>query len=610
VPLPVGGLRQQHVAELEASSSGHSKLARFLLCLFFAGEMSLPTLVTIAGLVYDEEPKHPDILKLSLLGGHGANPNVSKRDLFRRMVRFPIEAAAMAFRLPVKLAGRVSEVDFEMVYPHALFSALFHHYPREFARRFFDSDPTNISRYWHAQEDHPGYNGHAMHEHPSYNFKTSGCPLFVHGDDVASIGIGKVWARAADCLSWGGLLGAAGTATSCHLLVWIIFIGTLTTAADGARTLQVLWKHFVYSMYWLYRGQWPDRDVHGTVYTEGIHFERALQPLAGGFFGILWNLRFDLDWGQWQFQLADPLHGLPCACCSGGKRAKPWTDCRHPESEWIGSTWDRESHRLHFGDNLHRLFRVLPGFCISHYVPDILHCKWLGADQYYLGSALALLTHHWLPGNPQDNLAVVMASIILAYAIEDVPTKHRYPLLRVTMYKGGKAAHIPKLKGTGMQCRALTKVMPRVFEEHMNQDDPVHHRVLIGLKTIRDIDSIYDANRKEYRVPAEASRQLVQLSFLVAQVVTSLIKRFHPQRIPLFHYTIKQHYCLHISLVSAYTNPLVGDCSSGEDFMKAAKKLIKGSVYGNHPAKIGNVCIQKYLKGLHLRFDAESQWWL
>jgi hypothetical protein len=375
--------------------------------------------------------------------------------------------------------------------------------------------------------------------------------------------------------------------------------------------LQVVWKHFSYIMYWLYRGVWPDRDVDGNMYTTGVHYRRALKPLAGGWFGILWNIRMDLDWEQWQFHLTDYANGFACSLCPA-RRTGPnlWTDCRYPEAAWIPSTWNRESHRLHFGDTLHRLFRVLPHFGICNYLPDVLHCKWLGADQYYLGSTLALLTHHSMPQSPQENLQVVMQSIREAYALEGVATKDQYKVMRVSMYKGGKANHIPKLKGTGMQCQGLSTIMPRVFEAHMDPGNGMHRRVLLGLKAIRNTDRILHEHQRAYRFPQDAAAELVQSSFFVAQVVTSLIKHFHPRRMPLFHYTIKQHYCLHIALASQWTSPLMGDCSSGESFMKIAKRQIRGSMHGNAPSKAANVATAKYLKALHLQLDRTGDWWL
>jgi hypothetical protein len=606
-----GGYKQLHESETLASHDGSSRLARFLLSKYFAGELSLPLVVTIASMAYDEPPKHPDVLKLSKLGTSGANINISARDLIIRLIQFPIEAALATIKLPMKVRGAVKQINFDMVYPHALFSKLFHHYPREFAKRFYGYDVGRISAFWRSQRDHPSYVGHAMHEHPVGDFRTKGCPLFVHGDDIASVGLGRVWARSVDCLSWGGLLAAPGQASEVHLIAWLVFICSLTTVSDGARTMQILWKHFTYSMYWLYRAVWPDRDVDGNLFTSGPDYDRALTPLADGFFGILWKLRGDQDWMQVQFHVQSPSENLPCALCRGSSSGpNRWTDCRYPGSGWLGEIWDRASHRAHFGDRLHRLFRVLPGFNITNYLADLLHCKWLGADQYFQGGVLALLTHHWLPLSPLENLRTVMETINEEYAKEGVARKMRYPKLSVNMYKGGKAGKIPKLKGTGVQCKGINRVMPQVFEKHMDATNQVHRKVLIGLNAIKEIDAIYHEHRVEFKLPPAASDRLIELSFLVAKVVSSLIKFYHPRRIPVFHYTIKQHYCLHNAVASKYTNPLLGDCSSGEDLMKTAKKLIAASVHGNGPAKAGSVAIRKYMKGLHLQMDAHSALWL
>ena len=81
--------------------------------------------------------------------------------------------------------------------------------------------------------------------------------------------------------------------------------------------------------------------------------------------------------------------------------------------------------------------------------------------------------------------------------------------------------------------------------------------------------------------PKEVAKQLIDKSFFAAQVVATLIKRLRRLRVPLFHYTIKLHYCLHIALATQSTNPFMGDCSSGEELMKACKKLIKESVFVN-----------------------------
>ena len=88
---------------------------------------------------------------------------------------------------------------------------------------------------------------------------------------------------------------------------------------------------------------------------------------------------------------------------------------------------------------LHRLFRVLPGFGIANFVPDISHVKFLGSLLYLFGSVLALLTHYHMVWNKLANLKAGVASMEEAYGRERVTHKDLYPNLRISQYKGAKA---------------------------------------------------------------------------------------------------------------------------------------------------------------------------
>ena len=79
----------------------------------------MPLICTIARLSYEEVPKHTDLHTLSSLGAGGAHPNHIGRDLFDRLVVFPIEAAVKTIRIPVSLSNATKWVDFDMLYPHA-----------------------------------------------------------------------------------------------------------------------------------------------------------------------------------------------------------------------------------------------------------------------------------------------------------------------------------------------------------------------------------------------------------------------------------------------------------------------------------------------------------
>ena len=108
----------------------------------------------------------------------------------------------------------------------------------------------------------------------------------------------------------------------------------------------------------------------------------------------------------------------------------------------------------------------------------------------------------------------------------------------------------------------------------MNADDENHRTVLLGLEATTEVNRLYSLHAKAYRIPPMKAEIIVDKSFFVAQVTTALIHALHPA-IPLFHYTIKLHYTLHIALASRWCNPEHSDCSSGEDSMKVARRLIK-----------------------------------
>ena len=263
--------RKRNHAELEGRSGGHlqradadegarawdghathSQLALFLLTSYLVGSVSLPFIVQVAVLAYREPPGHPDLKWISGFGGGGSSPNTMRRDMFQRMCTFAIESAIYSVRLPVRVFGLVRWTELDIIYPHELFAKLYASHPAEFARRMFDGKPENISKFWDSQTEHPNYHGHPMHGHP-YGFRKKAVPLFTHGDDVGAVGIGKIWSKAIDCVSWGSLLCGPCKSEDRHNLVWLVYNVTLAKLEDGNSTLKMLWRHLVWSLFWLYK---------------------------------------------------------------------------------------------------------------------------------------------------------------------------------------------------------------------------------------------------------------------------------------------------------------------------------------------------------------------
>ena len=599
-----GGFRQR--ANLQEDFE-HSPLAELLLKSYFWGDISFPLVVQIARLAIKEKPRHEDLVRLSEL-----DPDHASRSLESFLCKFPSEESVQMFKVPIKSSdpAGASNVDFAICMPHLLFATLFSKYNHIFEEQMFGGRRQNIQDFWNSQMDHPAYAGHDMHTHPRFNFEDSAIPLFVHGDDVASVGIGRVSTKAVDVLSWGSLLSSSKDSPFSHFIIWLLF-NSLRSNKGSLQTMARLWKIFCYSCYWLYQGVFPDRDVDGNLYVSGLDAKRALTPLAGGFFAVIWNWRFDILWGSDQIRIARPMQGFPCNCCEANHTDLPWTECKYPGSKWIGTEWTRESYVGKFQQWVHRVFRTLPGMSPANHTPDPLHVKFLGSDQYFLGSAIKLLTHYWMPSSPANNLEILFDSIREEYNTLKVRSQHRYTNFKLSYFMPTKksVSTLPKLKGTGMQCKALAKVFVSVFASYMDESDRNHQIVLIALKSLRRTNELYHSNRKVMRYPPADADELVKLSFEINQCTTALVRHYHSRSIPLFHYTMKHHYTLHCALVAKYSNPHHGDCGSGEVLMKTAKQLIKSCVSGQKMPGASRSAMRKYSLALHFEMDRTSRWW-
>ena len=408
------GVIQQLSIAAEPDRTGmpeHSELALFLMKSVFWGEVSIAFVVTVVVLACNEYPKHPDMLKLSAM--EAAGPTNSSSQFWKKLSRFPLEAANKTFQIPARVPfNPLHYINFTMMMPHLVFATLYKSYPFEFCRRFAGGLFANISAFWEAQKDHPALEGHDMKKHHRCNYKKFAILLFSHGDDVATTGVGRTWSKSIAIISWGSLLVAAGHPRLSAFVISVL-LNYVSTSADPQSTEGEIWKVLCWSLYWLYQGVYPDADPSGVMYTVGEDFIRKLDPLAGSFFGVMWSIQGDIDWVQSRYHLSDHRGGQPCPCCDANTSDLSWTDCTYPP-RWLRRNFNKLSHAARF-PNRHRMLRVLPGVSVLNHIPDHLHARLLGCDQYFLGSALALLTHYFMPDSPVQNLVKVWKEIKATY---------------------------------------------------------------------------------------------------------------------------------------------------------------------------------------------------
>ena len=125
---------------------------------------------------------------------------------------------------------------------------------------------------------------------------------------------------------------------------------------------------------------WPTYDWNGCF----IPSHRNGKELAEGFFGTVWQVQADMAWHpSWL--------GLP-----GHNSIYPCIHCQLSRDELYDVY--KKKHQLNTHDDFlqviqPRKFQIslweLVGGC--HVTPDLMHTKWLGVDQYLLGSAVAIL---------------------------------------------------------------------------------------------------------------------------------------------------------------------------------------------------------------------------
>ena len=310
-PEETGGSFPSRTAASE-NVADHSPLARFLLCQYLLGRISLPFLQEVVTLAYDEPSKHPDMLNLKNCVS-GVQIGTCKKSLFRQLFRSPLESAIASIAVPIMLAGKRVQVEISMVYPHLFFHALFHNYPAVFRDKMYNNLPHAVTEFWESQKDHPSYADHPVHKVD----KSKAIPLLMHGDEVAVVGLGKIWSRGADCVSFGSLLAGPKNGFEKHMVIWMLYNVLRAPVVDGVGAMSLLWRHLVWSLYWLQLGLFPDRDPHGFLYTaaDGIDYDRRLQPLAGGWSGQLWAKQMDNEYQRNTFHLCAEREGRHCAWC-------------------------------------------------------------------------------------------------------------------------------------------------------------------------------------------------------------------------------------------------------------------------------------------------------
>ena len=369
-------------------------------------------------------------------------------------------------------------------------------------------------------------------------------------------------------------------------------IGFIFKAHAVDATYETFMTILVWSLYWLYRGEWPDKDWNGVEYpigSFGYRMHHTVKWLANGYFGVLFFVKGDLEYLAQRLKLAAHNARLPCSLCLADKidSSRPWSHFSifaaamqtiFTNAEWFLTHPDR--HPLFF----------LPGVGIASVVPDTMHMKHLGSDAYYMGSAIIFVCEYLGAHDMGGSMKKLWECIKKHQGI--LQPAHRYYEITLNMLTTGED-NFPVLKGRAACIRHLIKPLHDAFVELLDPTNEIHRWVIHGLYCSYTIEQILDSHRDCFKLPGGVAKRLLDaiVDFLAFQ--TKLRDHFGSRK-QLFHVTIKSHYLLHIGIIGLYMNPRIGWCYSGEDLMGIFKKRIASSQRGVPLSLLSRRVLLKY----------------
>ena len=161
----------------------------------------------------------------------------------------------------------------------------------------------------------------------------------------------------------------------------------------------------------------------------------------------------------------------------------------YTKDEWLTSVWKN-----------HEIFK-LPGVTILTFFPDLMHCKHMGCDAYFLGSVLWLLCYEILRvGSPARNCSYVFKQIKLFYSAHRTPTQYTNLTLSMFTTESEPDARMPKLKGRAAEVRHLNEPLLEIWRNNMDRQNLQHAQIEVGLEASCEVENILDMYADDFRL--------------------------------------------------------------------------------------------------------------
>ena len=226
----------------------------------------------------------------------------------------------------------------------------------------------------------------------------------------------------------------------------------------------------------------------------------------------------------------------------------------------------------------------------------MMHCKYLGSDQYFYGSVLHLIVTELLPHSPAENLVSVIECMKLIYKDQD--TRCRFRTLTLNMFKADLSG-FPTLKGRGGELRDFGPVLREVWRHGMQSGVAWQQTVLDTLEASCTIDELLHIHRDEFAFEGSTYESFFTATSTYCQSMQSLYRQGGRQ---VFNCTIKLHAVWHIGYNSKWENPRLSWCWMGEDFMNVCRTLLFSGSKGVKLDKVHHKALMKLTRAMEWQF--------
>ena len=594
-----GGIRQrlesEHLERTRASS-----LANYLLGQYAWGTMSVQQVQDIASLAMEDLQqteslvRFPDFEQLSKLGSSGMHVNNMSRDIGRYIDSIGNLPPTSAVEIPTKQGDAKTGI----MLPHEIFSFLFENYPTAFKKLFMPGGENDCENFWRQCSG-----ASTLHGQPALRRLDTkkAVPIGFHGDEVPIGGRGKTWCKLAVVLSFFSLLATSMPTKDSLLWIWACNPAQFVSGDGGS--VHAFMLVLKWSLDTLFSGVWPRTDHRGVRYhPQSREGKKAGKHLAGGYYGIVMALIGDLDY-------MNKFLGLPhwtsaanpcnlCKCTKAGPLT--WKDSRS-NAPWRATTYTTGSWRANPDRSKNPIFDTanMSGLSCQS---DYMHVKYLGYQQFFLGSVLWLLVHEILLGEPLANIRAIGLYVFRYQRRYNIPSK--FPLTawrKLSIFERQKG--FPKLRGKGAHIRHVAKALSSLWNRKMSPANRNHRRIALIFKLDSEVDAIldrYSADLGYYALPAEDATSVISKQIQISQLYQVLEEQYATAATPLFNVVSKLHYSHHIFDEARHLHPHLSWCWRGEDFMNVASTLLSSCMRGRSDAGATIKAVQKYRLAMHL----------